>query len=107
MHIWNSLKVSFTDPALFFSTVIEPTQEVLSTAAADAVSADNRDTTALEEDRDQAATSEMADQETSNGADGAAEGEVVEVPKKNQKPKEPPVTFREFNVSTFAPLFNF
>ena len=48
----------------------------------------------------------MADQE-SNGqvsADGQvsvdADAEVVERPKKNQTPAEPPVTFREFNVST-------
>ena len=48
----------------------------------------------------------MADQE-SNGqvsADGQvsvdADAEVVERPKKNQTPAEPPVTFREFNVCT-------
>lgn len=45
---------------------------------------------------------EMADQEASNGATAAAvpqelpEGEEIEKPKKSQKPKEPPVTFREF-----------
>jgi len=44
----------------------------------------------------------MADQEASNGATAAAapqdlpEGEEIEKPKKSQKPKEPPVTFREF-----------
>ena len=48
---------------------------------------------------------EMADQEASNGATAAAapqdlpEGEEIEKPKKSQKPKEPPVTFREFEVS--------
>lgn len=50
--------------------------------------------------------SEMADQEASNGAAAAqdpppAEGEEVEVPKKCQKPKEPPVTFREFEVRIY------
>jgi len=45
----------------------------------------------------------MADQEATNGAAAAAqdgpppaEGAEVEVPKKCQKPKEPPVTFRDF-----------
>ena len=48
---------------------------------------------------------EMADQEASNGATAAAvpqdlpEGEEIEKPKKSQKPKEPPVTFREFEIS--------
>ena len=47
----------------------------------------------------------MADQEATNGAAAAAqdgpppaEGAEVEVPKKCQKPKEPPVTFRDFEV---------
>ena len=44
---------------------------------------------------------DMADQE--NGAAAAAQeqeaaGEEIQVPKKNQKPSEPPVTFREFEV---------
>ena len=49
----------------------------------------------------------MADQEA-NGTgpaegqapanQGGAETEIIEVPKKNQTPAEPPVTFREFNV---------
>lgn len=51
----------------------------------------------------------MADQEANGhvvaegqapSGDGGAEGEVVERPKKNQTPSEPPVTFREFNVRT-------
>lgn len=44
----------------------------------------------------------MAEQEPTNGVQPQAEGDAeapVEVPKKNQKPKEPPVTFREFDVS--------
>ena len=40
----------------------------------------------------------MADQEipVAPPADG---DEPIEVPKRDQKPKEPPVTFREFDVS--------
>ena len=44
---------------------------------------------------------EMADQEAANGADAPAQpgdDQPIEIPKKNQKPKEPPVTFREFDV---------
>ena len=51
----------------------------------------------------------MADQETNGhvaaegqppaGQDGA-DTEVAERPKKNQTPSEPPITFREFNVSS-------
>ena len=49
----------------------------------------------------------MADQEANGTApaegqapanQGGAETEIIEVPKKNQTPAEPPVTFREFNV---------
>jgi hypothetical protein len=44
----------------------------------------------------------MADQEGPPPLAAAADGgdePVVEVPKRNQTPKEPPVTFREFDVS--------
>ena len=30
--------------------------------------------------------------------------EAIEVPKRNQTPAEPPVTFREFNVSKFLQM---
>ena len=40
----------------------------------------------------------VAEGEVPAGPDGA-ENEVPERPKKNQTPSEPPVTFREFNVS--------
>ena len=48
----------------------------------------------------------MADRETNGAeveappqvAEGGEEAAQAERPKKNQKPKEPPVTFREFNV---------
>ena len=43
----------------------------------------------------------MADQEENGNvaAEGQGDAEIVERPKKNQTPSEPPVTFREFNVS--------
>ena len=45
----------------------------------------------------------MADQEANGNVTAEGQGdevpEVVERPKKNQTPSEPPVTFREFNVS--------
>lgn len=51
----------------------------------------------LKEDRVQT----MADQEENGNvaAEGQGDAEIVERPKKNQTPSEPPVTFREFNVS--------
>ena len=49
----------------------------------------------------------MADQEENGNvaAEGQGDTEIVERPKKNQTPSEPPVTFREFNVSKFNFLF--
>jgi hypothetical protein len=41
----------------------------------------------------------MSDAENDNLPALEPAGEAAEVPKKNQKPKEPPVTFREFDVS--------
>lgn len=52
----------------------------------------------------------MAEQEV---VPPAVEGsdEPIEVPKRDQTPKEPPVTFRDFDVSQFCPsnfsTFNF
>ena len=47
----------------------------------------------------------MADQEANGNIAAEGQGdevaEVAERPKKNQTPSEPPVTFREFNVSWF------
>ncbi len=41
----------------------------------------------------------MAEQEAPPAPPAGDGGDVVEVPKKNQTPKEPPVTFRDFDVS--------
>ena len=47
----------------------------------------------------------MADNQEIVAPPAGGDDQPVEVPKRNQKPEIPPVTFREFNVS-LTPFFN-